>query len=227
MFKKGRIAMNDKQLQQAVIDELDWEPSVDASQIGVTASNGVVTLSGQVPTYWEKRAADRAVQRVKGVKAIVEEIEVRLRDEDRWADETIADRAVQSLASDAAVPKDCITLKVEDGWVTLNGEVGWHYQKMAAEHDVHNVVGVRGLTDKISIKPNLAHVQSSAVREKIAKALARTAELDAAGISIQTDKGDVTLTGKVPSWSERDLVEDAAWSVPGVTKVHDKLSIGV
>ena len=216
--------MNDKQLQQAVIDELDWEPSVDASHIGVTASNGVVTLSGHVPTYWEKRAAERAAQRVKGVKAIVEEIDVQLRGEDRWADDTIAERALQRLASDAAVPKDRITLKVEDGWVTLTGEVDWHFQKTAAERDVHNITGVRGLTNQITIKPQ---VQRFEVRDKIAKALARTAALDAAAISIQTDDGSVTLTGKVHSWSERRLVEDAAWSAPGVTEVNDKLTIGV
>jgi osmotically-inducible protein OsmY len=216
--------MNDKQIQQAVIDELDWEPSVHAGHIGVTASNGVVTLSGHVPTYWEKRTAERAAQRVKGVKAIVEEIEVQLRGEDRWADDTIAERALQSLASDAAVPKDRITLKVEDGWVTLTGEVDWHFQKTAAEHDVHNITGVRGLTNQISIKPQ---VQRFEVRAKIAKALARTAALDAAAISIQTDDGSVTLKGKVHSWSERRLVEDAAWSAPGVTEVNDKLTIGV
>jgi len=216
--------MNDKQIQQAVIDELDWEPSVDASHIGVTASNGVVVLSGHVPTYWEKRTAEGAAQRVKGVKAIVEEIEVQLRGEDRWADDTIAERALQSLASDAAVPKDRITLKVEDGWVTLTGEVDWHFQKTAAEHDVHNVTGVRGLTNQISIKPQ---VQRFEVHDKIAKALARTAALDAAAISIQTDDGSVTLRGKVHSWSERRLVEDAAWSAPGVTEVNDKLTIGV
>ncbi|MEX0630088.1 MAG: BON domain-containing protein [Chloroflexota bacterium] len=216
--------MNDKQIQQAVIDELDWEPSVDAGHIGVTASDGVVTLSGHVPTYWEKRAAERAARRVKGVKAIVEEIEVRLRGENRGADDTIAERALQRLASDAAVPKDRITLKVEDGWVTLSGEVDWHFQKTAAEHDVHNITGVRGLTNQISIKPQ---VQRFEVHDKIAKALARTAALDAAAISIQTDDGSVTLTGKVHSWSERKLVEDAAWSAPGVTEVNDKLSIGV
>ena len=216
--------MTDKQLQQAVMDELDWEPSVDASHIGVTASNGVITLSGHVPTYWAKRTTEKAAQRVRGVKAIVEEIEVQLRNEDRWADKPIAERALQRLASDAAVPKDRITLKVEDGWVALNGEVEWQYQKMAAEHDVHNVAGVRGLTNEILIKP---HLQPYDVRAKIAKALARTAALDAAGISIQTDNGTVTLNGKVPSWSERNLVEDAAWSVPGVTEVTDKLSIGV
>jgi osmotically-inducible protein OsmY len=216
--------MNDKQLQQAVIDELDWEPSVHASHIGVTASNGVVTLSGHVPTYWEKRAAERAAQRVKGVKAIVEEIDVQLRGEDRWADDTIAERALQRLASDAAVPEDRITFKVEDGWVTLTGEVDWHFQKTAAERDVHNITGVRGLTNQITIKPQ---VQRFEVRDKIAKALARTAALDAAAISIQTDDGSVTLKGKVHSWSERRLVEDAAWSAPGVTEVNDKLTIGV
>ena len=216
--------MNDKQLQESVIDELDWEPSVDASHIGVTASNGVVTLSGHVPTYWEKRTAERAAQRVKGVKALVEEIEVKLRGEDRWADDTIAERALQRLASDAAVPKDRVTLKVEDGWVTLTGAVEWNYQKTAAETDVHRVTGVRGLSDQISIKP---HVQRFEVRDKIAKALARTAVLDAAAISIQTDDGSVTLNGKVHSWIERKLVEDAAWSAPGVKEVTDKLTIGV
>ncbi|HEX9635555.1 MAG TPA: BON domain-containing protein [Candidatus Limnocylindria bacterium] len=222
-FRKRRV-MNDKQLQQAVIDELDWEPSVDASDIGVTASNGVVTLSGYVPTFWQKRKAEWAAQRVKGVKALVEEIEVKLRGEDRWADDTIAERALQSLASDAAVPKDRITLKVEDGWVTLSGEVDWHFQKTAAEHDVHNITGVRGLSNQISIKPQ---VQRFEVRAKIAKALARTAALDAAAISIQTDDGNVTLRGKVHSLSERRLVEDAAWSAPGVTEVNDRLTVGV
>jgi osmotically-inducible protein OsmY len=222
-FRKRRV-MNDKQIQQAVIDELDWEPSVDASDIGVTASNGVVTLSGYVPTFWQKRKAEWAAQRVKGVKALVEEIEVKLRGEDRWADDTIAERALQSLASDAAVPKDRITLKVEDGWVTLSGEVDWHFQKTAAEHDVHNITGVRGLSNQISIKPQ---VQRFEVRAKIAKALARTAALDAAAISIQTDDGNVTLRGKVHSLSERRLVEDAAWSAPGVTEVNDRLTVGV
>lgn len=216
--------MNDKQLQESVIDELDWEPSVNASHIGVTASNGVVTLSGHVPTYWEKRTAERAAQRVKGVKAIVEQIKVQLSGEDRWADDTIAERALQRLASDASVPKDRITLKVEDGWVTLTGEVNWHFQKTAAEHDVQNVTGVTGLTNHIAIKPQ---VQSFEVREKVAKALARTAALDAAAISIQTDDGSVTLRGKVHSWSERRLVENAAWSAPGVTEVKDKITIGV
>ena len=216
--------MKDKELQQLVIDELDWEPSVDASHIGVTASNGIVTLSGHVPSYRERKAAERATQRVKGVKAIVEEIEVRLIGDDRWADDAIAERAIQRLAADAAVPKDRITLKVEDGWVTLSGDVDWHYQKTAAEDDVLAITGVRGLTNSVSIKPR---VQPTAVRDRIRQALTRTAALDAAAISIVTDNGSVTLTGKVHSWSERKQVEDAAWSAPGVTRVTDKLTIAV
>jgi len=145
----------DKQLQQSVIGELAREPSVNASQIGVAVLNGVVTLSGHVPTYWEKRSAEMAAQRVAGVKAIVEEIEVQLRGDDRWGDNAIANRALQRLASDMVVPKDRITLKVEDGWVTLKGEVDRYFQKTAAEHDVHNLTGVRGLTNQISIKPQV------------------------------------------------------------------------
>jgi len=151
--------VNDKQLQESVIDELAWEPSVNASQIGVAVLNGVVTLSGHVPTYWEKRSAEMAAQRVRGVKAIVEEIEVQRRGEDRWGDNAIANRALQRLESDAVVPKDRVTLKVEDGRVTLKGEVDWYFQKTAAERDVHNLTGVRGLTNQISIKPRVKDKQ--------------------------------------------------------------------
>ena len=147
--------MNDKQLQQSVIDELAREPSVNASQIGVAVLNGVVTLSGHVPTYWQKGSAEMAAQRVRGVKAIVEEIEVQPRSDDRWGDNAIANRALQRLASDAVVPKDRIILKVEDGWVTLKGEVDRYSEKTAAEHDVRNLTGVRGLTNQISIRPHV------------------------------------------------------------------------
>jgi osmotically-inducible protein OsmY len=152
--------VNDKQLRQSVIDELAWEPSVNVSQIGVAVLNGVVTLSGHVPTHLEKRSAEMAAQRVRGVKAIVEEIEVRLRGEDRWGDNAIANRALQRLESDAVVPKDRITLKVEGGWVTLKGEVDWYFQKTAAERDVHNLTGVRGLTNQISITPQAGASES-------------------------------------------------------------------
>jgi osmotically-inducible protein OsmY len=214
--------MNDKQLQQSVTDELAWDPSITSAHIGITAKDGVVTLSGHVPTYREKRSAEAAASRVKGVKAVAEEIKVQLLGGDPWSDDKIAERALQNLASDGSVPKDQIKLVVENGWVTLSGEVDWNYQKSAAEYDVHRLLSVVGITNEIKIKPR---VEAYEVREKIAKALKRVAPFDAAGISIQTDGGKVTLGGNLQNWYERDLVETAAWSVPGVTQVHDKIAL--
>jgi osmotically-inducible protein OsmY len=213
---------NDKQLQKSVTDELEWEPSITSAHIGVTAKDGVVTLSGHVPSYWEKRSAEAAASRVKGVKAVVEEIEVQLFGGNVMGDEKIAERALQNLTSDGSVPKDKIKLKVEKGWVTLAGEVDWNYQKSAAEYDVHRQIGVVGITNDIKIKPQ---VQAYEVREKIEKALKRVAAFDAQHISINIEGGKVTLGGKLDSWHERDLAETAAWSVPGVTQVQDKISL--
>jgi osmotically-inducible protein OsmY len=168
--------MTDKQLQQSVIDELAWEPSVTSEHIGVTAREGVITLSGHVPSYWEKRAAQTAASRVKGVKAVVEEIEVKLFGGNIWADEKIAERALQNLASDGSVPKDRVKLTVEKGWVHLIGDVDWNYQKTAADFAVHRLTGVLGVMNEIKIKP---HVQAYEVREKIEKALKRVAAFDA------------------------------------------------
>jgi osmotically-inducible protein OsmY len=214
--------MNDKQLQQSVTEELAWDPSITSGHIGVTARNGVVTLSGHVPSYWEKRSAETAARRVKGVKAVVEEIKVQLSGGNLWTDEKIAARALEYLASDASVPKDQIKLTVEKGRVTLTGEVDWNYQKSAAEHDVQRLIGVVGITNEIKIKP---HVQVYEVREKIEKALGRIAPFEAAAISIKTDGGKVTLGGNVRNWYERDLVEKAAWSAPGVTQVQDNIGV--
>jgi osmotically-inducible protein OsmY len=211
--------MNDKQLQQAVIDELAWEPSVTSEHIGVTAREGIITLSGHVPSYWEKRAAETAATRVKGV---AEEIEVKLFGGNIWADDKIAERGLQHLASDGSVPNDKIKLTVQKGWVTLTGEVDWNYQKTAAEYSVHRLTGVLGVTNEIKIKP---HVQAFEVREKIEKALNRVASFEAQGLSISTDGGKVTLGGKLDNWYERELAETAAWSVPGVTQVQDKISL--
>ena len=212
--------MSDKQLQHSVTEELEWEPSITSAHIGVAAKEGVVTLSGHVPTYWEKRSAEATTSRVKGVKAVVEEIKVQLFGGNSWSDEQIAERALQNLASDGSVPKDQIKLMVEKGQVTLSGEVDWNYQKKAAEYDVQRMMGVVGVTNEIKIKP---HVQTYEVREKIEKALERIAPFDAANISIKTDGGKVTLSGNVLNRYERDLVETAAWSVPGVTQVQDKI----
>jgi osmotically-inducible protein OsmY len=213
---------NDKQLQQSVTDELAWEPSVTSGHIGVTAKEGVVTLSGHVSSFWQKRSAEAAASRVKGVQAVVEEIDVRLLNDDLWADDKIAERALQNLASDSSLPKNQIKLTVEKGKVTLTGEVDWYYQKSAAEFDVHRLGGVVTVTNDIKIKPQ---VQAYEVREKIEKALKRTALFDAAGISIKMDGNKVTLGGNVHTWHERDLVETAAWSVPGVTQVQDKIAL--
>jgi len=214
--------MNDKQLQQAVIDELAWEPSVASEHIGVSAREGVITLSGHVPSFWEKRAANAAATRVKGVKAVAEEIEVKLFGGTLWADDNIAERAVQSLSFDGSVPKDKVKLTVEKGWITLTGEVDWNYQKTAADHAVHRLMGVLGVTNDIKIKPRVA---ASEVREKIEKALNRVTSYEAQDLSISTDGGKVTLGGKLENWHERDLAETAAWSVPGVTQVQDKIAL--
>jgi len=160
--------------------------------------------------------------RVKGVKAVVEEIKVQLFGDNLWADDKIAEHAVRNLASDVCVPKDHIKLAVEKGWVTLTGEVDWNFQKSAAENDIHRLIGVLGVTSKIEVKPP---VQAYEVREKIEKALGRVAPFDAENISIKTDGGKVALSGNVRNWYERDLVETAAWSVPGVTQVQDKIAL--
>jgi osmotically-inducible protein OsmY len=212
--------MNDKLLQQSVTDELAWEPSVTSEHIGVTARDGIITLSGHVPSYWEKRAAQSAASRVKGVKGVVEEIEVKLFGGGIWADDNLAERALQNLASDGSVPKERVKLVVEKGWITLTGDVDWNYQKMAAENTVHRLLGVLGVMNEIKIKP---HVQAYEVREKIQKALERVAAFDAQHLSINIDGGKVTLGGKLDNWHERHLAETAAWSVPGVTQVQDKI----
>ena len=214
--------MTDKQLQQHVSDELAWEPSVTSEHISVTARDGIITLSGHVPSFWEKRAALAAATRVKGVKAVAEEIEVKLFGNNLWADDKIAERAVQSLASDGSVPKDKVKLSVEKGYLTLTGEVDWNYQKTAADNAVHRLTGVIGVANDIKIKP---HVQAYEVREQIKKALTRTASYEAEDLSINIDGGNVTLGGNLDNWYERDLAETATWSVPGVTHVHDKISL--
>ena len=144
---------DDRRLQQAVLAELSWEPSVTAAHIGVTAKDGVVTLSGHVENFAEKQAAEDAARRVRGVKAVAEEIEVRLAFETSRSDDEIAAAAIDRLAWDVSVPRDAVKVNVEQGWVTLSGEVQWHYQKEAAGQDVQRLWGVTGLSNQISITP--------------------------------------------------------------------------
>jgi osmotically-inducible protein OsmY len=213
--------MSDIRLQHAVMEELEWEPRVNAAHIGVTANNGVVTLTGHVNTYAEKLAAERAVGRVVGVKAVAEELEVRspFQTPD---DEDIAKSALQTLSSDIEIPDNCVTVKVEKGWVTLSGSVDWHYQSSTAEEGVRKLRGVVRVVNCIKIKPR---VQLPDVRAEIKAALARNSQIHADNITVMTDGDKVTLTGNVHSWFERCLAEDTAWSAPGVTQVDDRLTV--
>ena len=213
--------MSDKSLQQSVIDELEWEPSVNAAHIGVAANNGVITLSGHVGTYAEKLAAEKAAGRVIGVKAVAEELEVRYTF-DKPDDDDIAKSALSALNWDIEVPGNSVTVKVEKGWITLSGNVDWYFQSSAAEADVRKLRGVLGVTNEIKIRPQ---VQASDVRSKIKAAFERNAQIDADAISVVTDGGKVTLSGSVDSWYERGLAEDTAWSAPGVTQVDDRLAV--
>ncbi len=213
---------SDLQLRQDVVDELEFEPSVNAAHIGVTANHGVVTLTGFVTSYVEKTMAERAVRRVKGVKAIAEEIEVRLPSDLKRADDEVAARAIDILKWQVGVPADRIRVKVEKGVVTLSGEVDWQFQKTEADHVVHKLSGVADVVNLIRVASPVHAVE---VKEKIEKALQRSAELEASRITVETEGGRVILKGKVHAWYERDIAERAAWSAPGVTEVHDRLTI--
>jgi osmotically-inducible protein OsmY len=213
---------SDHQLRQDVLDELDFEPTVNAAHIGVGANAGVVTLTGFVSSYGEKLAAERAARRVKGVKAIAEEIEIRLPSDKKVADDEIAGRAVDILKWRVGFPANRISVKVEKGIVTLTGDVDWRFQKNEAEAAVHNLSGVAGVANLIRLN---SPVPIAEVKDKIQKALHRSADLDASRITVHTDGGKVVLSGKVHAWYERDIVERAAWSAPGVTEVQDHILI--
>ena len=212
----------DTQLQQDVIEELKWEPSVHATEIGVEVKSGIVTLAGDVCSYAEKQNAERAAQRVAGVEGLAVELKVKLVGSDKRSDADIARAAKSVLEWSATVPPGTIKVMVEDGWVTLTGSVDWQYQRQGAANCVRFLLGVVGVSDQIAIKPTPS---VGAVKADIEAALKRRATADAETISVDVHGADVTLTGTVHSWSERELAMHSAWNTPGVFNVVDKMTL--
>lgn len=213
----------DTQLQHDIMEELRWDPALNRAEIGVAVKEGVVTLSGEVDSYAKKFAAVRAAERLQGVRAIAEELTVVLPSLSKRTDTEIAHAVADRLQWDITVPAGSVRARVEDGWVWLDGEVEWQYQRAAAEHTVRFLTGVKGVTNMITLKKQASVVD---VRQRIDAALKRHAELDAHQISIEALEGKVILRGKVRSWAERGDAEQAAWSAPGVTAVDDQLAVG-
>ncbi len=213
---------DDLQLQQRVLDELTFDPSVNAAHIGIAARDGVVTLSGHVGSVAEKFAAERAVRRVKGVKAIAQDIEIHLPPDKKTADDEIAQRALKMLEWDVLIPRGTIGVEVEHGIITLAGTVEWGYQRDEAERDLLRLGGVKGVVNLVKVRP---HVDPADVQAHLRAAFERNAELEASGITVAVKDSRVTLGGRVKSWIEREEAERAAWSVPGVTAVEDRIVI--
>jgi osmotically-inducible protein OsmY len=209
-------------LRQSILDELEFEPSIDAAHIGVAVDNGVVTLTGYVGSYAERAAAERVVQRIKGVHGIAQEIEVRYPQNKKTADDQIAKRALKIIAWDTTIPSDNIQVKVQNGWVTLTGDVVWNFQKASAEDAVRKLSGVVGVTNSITVRPR---ADASNIKHRLEDALKRNAEVEANAIRVTVSGGKVTLEGKVHAWHERDVAQRAAWAAPGVNTVEDRLTI--
>jgi osmotically-inducible protein OsmY len=214
----------DAQLRADIFEELKWEPSIREAEIGVAVKDGVVTLTGHVESYAQKYAAERAAKRVSGVRALADDLHVKLPSDRARTDTEVAHAVANAIDWDIEVPAG-ITARVENGWVYLDGSVEWQYEKGAAERAVRYLTGVQGVTNRIMVKP--VRVSTTEVSRKIREALHRTAELDASRITVEAQNGKVTLKGKVRSWAERNDAERAAWAAPGVTNVEDELTVGV
>jgi len=209
-------------LQRAILDELEYEPSINADEIGVSVRDGVVTLSGLVGSYAEKVAAETAVKRVQGVKAVALDLEVRIPSLFKHTDTDIAKAASTALDWNTLVPKGRVKVKVEDGWVTLEGLLGWDFERQAAARAVRSLNGVRGVSNLIVLKPQVGTKQ---IQERIVGAFRRNADLDSKTVSVEAVDGKVTLFGNVRSWTERREAERVAWAAPGVSEVENRIIV--
>lgn len=215
---------NDMQIQADVLEQLRWSPRIFEKDIAVSVRDGIVTLGGTVGSYAQRIAAEHEAEHVAGVKAIANDIQVKLPGSAQRSDAEIAHAAVSALLWDVEVPEDKIQMTVDNGFVTLSGNVEWNFQRSAAERAVRYLSGVKGVINHIAIT---AHAARQDVAKKIKDALVRSADLEAGRISVETTDGVVTLKGKVRSYAERSEVERAAWSAPGVTQVHDLTTVAL
>jgi osmotically-inducible protein OsmY len=213
---------HDGDLQLAVLAELNWEPSIVAAHIGVTAQAGIVTLSGHVDSFMQKHAAEDAARRVKGVHAVAEELDVKLAFDHRRGDDDIAAAALDRLSWDVSVPRDAITLGVENGWVTMTGKVDWHFQSEAAEQAIRPLAGVVGISNQVVLKPR---VSTGNIVDNIMHALHRSWFFDPHTINVSAQEGDVRLSGSVTSWHDRRVAAQTAWAAPGVTNVENDITV--
>jgi osmotically-inducible protein OsmY len=213
---------SDSEIERDVKDELSWNPDLDATDIAVSVKKGVVTLTGFVRSYTDKFEAEAAAKRVSGVVAIANDIEVRMPSVDERPDPEIARDAVAAIKSQLPISSEKIKVIVKNGWITLEGQVEWQYQRSTAEHSVRRIKGLKGVSNMIQLKP---HAQPSEIKRKIQEAFRRNAEVDSNRIIVEADGSVVTLKGTVRSWVEREEAERAAWAAPGVTSVVDQIVV--